>query len=349
MTPAAPTRSSRICGFREYCSVVGERYFPVDFTLRSGTDATFVSRFLSRPIGSLEFTQAMATSWVVGYRAPEHVDPRGPDRFLLNITLSGHVRHAQFGRRIDAPAGYMALVDSRSQYRSEQLTTTRALFVRLPGAPLRSAIGTPEDFCAIAMDARYGLNATLLDFLLGVWRQRDVLTPVEKAALASKAIELIAVACDVLRGVSRPPARLSSDQLFAKALQFIDEHLSDPHLDATAAAKAIGLSRGRLQAIARHKHTTIGRTILSRRLERCRRALADPGQARWPISQIAFNWGFSDAAHFSRAFNTHFGMSPRTYRKHAFASGEIPAPTPHTPQRSAQIGSRDCKTTCPVP
>jgi hypothetical protein len=67
----------------------------------------------------------------------------------------------------------------RTWYASVRATDNDALFVRLPGAPLRSAVGIPEDFCAIAMDARYGLNATLLDFLLGIWRQRDVLTPVE--------------------------------------------------------------------------------------------------------------------------------------------------------------------------
>jgi len=318
MLVSTQARSARICDFREYCNIVGETYFPLDFTLRNGTDATFVSRFLTRPIGSLEVTEAMATSWIVGYRGPEHLAPRGADRFVLNITLSGHVRHTQFGRRIDAPPGYMALIDSRSPYGSEQLTTTRALSVRLPGAPLRSAVGTLEDFCAIAIDARSGFNATLLDFLLAMWRQRDVLTPRQEETLSSKAIELLAIACDTLRDRLRRLARLSGDQLFEKALHFIDEHLTDPHLDATAVAKAACLSRGRLQALARDRRTTIGRTILLQRLERCRRSLADPRQARRSISGIGFDWGFNDAAHFSRAFNTQFGMSPRAYRKQAF-------------------------------
>jgi AraC-like DNA-binding protein len=319
MTSVTQASSSRICGFREYCTIVGETYFPVDFSLRSGTDATFVSRFLTHTFGALEFTEAKATSWVVGHRGPEHIDPHGPDRFLLNITLSGHVRHAQFGRRIDTPAGHMALIDSRSQYRSEQLTATHALFLRLPGAPLRSAVGTLEDFCAVPIDARYGFNATLLDFLQAMWRQKDALTAAEKAALSSKAIELLAISCNTLRGHARRLKRLTSDELFAKALHFIAEHLSDPHLDATAAAKASGLSRGRLQAIARAKSTTIGRTILLQRLERCRQTLSDPQQAKLPISQIAFDWGFSDAAHFSRAFKSQYGMSPRSYRKRALA------------------------------
>jgi AraC family transcriptional activator of pobA len=33
-----------------------------------------------------------------------------------------------------------------------------------------------------------------------------------------------------------------------------------------------------------------------------------------PISQIAFQLGFSDPAYFSRFFATHAGTSPKTYR-----------------------------------
>jgi AraC-like DNA-binding protein len=53
-------------------------------------------------------------------------------------------------------------------------------------------------------------------------------------------------------------------------------------------------------------------TILARRLDRCRDALA--GSPRRSISEIAFAWGFNDAAHFSRVFKARFGGSPRDLR-----------------------------------
>ncbi len=54
--------------------------------------------------------------------------------------------------------------------------------------------------------------------------------------------------------------------------------------------------------------------IRVRRLERCRIELCDPRRAERNITEIAFCWGFSDSAHFSRSFKRQFGVSPRMFR-----------------------------------
>lgn len=52
------------------------------------------------------------------------------------------------------------------------------------------------------------------------------------------------------------------------------------------------------------------------------RALADAASAGRSITEIAYAAGFSDAAHFSRAFQQRFGTTPRAYRKrHSLAAG----------------------------
>ena len=42
--------------------------------------------------------------------------------------------------------------------------------------------------------------------------------------------------------------------------------------------------------------------IWAQRLDGARRDLCDPVLLRRSISEIAFDWGYNDAAHFSRAF-----------------------------------------------
>ncbi|MEZ5653153.1 MAG: helix-turn-helix domain-containing protein [Burkholderiaceae bacterium] len=59
---------------------------------------------------------------------------------------------------------------------------------------------------------------------------------------------------------------------------------------------------------------TLADTIRNARLDACRRALADPTQALRSISEIAFAFGFNDAAHFSRSFRARFDCSPREFR-----------------------------------
>ena len=49
------------------------------------------------------------------------------------------------------------------------------------------------------------------------------------------------------------------------------------------------------------------------RLDGCRGDLAR--QSDRTISEIAFAWGFSSSAHFSRAFRKRFGVTPTAFRR----------------------------------
>jgi AraC-like DNA-binding protein len=62
------------------------------------------------------------------------------------------------------------------------------------------------------------------------------------------------------------------------------------------------------------------RLLFSRRIAKCQEALADPSQTHRQVSDIAYSWGFADVSHFGRLFKNATGMTPRTYRKHAFDS-----------------------------
>ncbi|HEV8315310.1 MAG TPA: helix-turn-helix domain-containing protein, partial [Burkholderiaceae bacterium] len=65
--------------------------------------------------------------------------------------------------------------------------------------------------------------------------------------------------------------------------------------------------------------------IWLQRLDACERALAGAGSAGRTITEIAYAAGFSDAAHFSRAFQQRFGMTPRAYRRrHGLAAQMLP-------------------------
>jgi AraC-like DNA-binding protein len=62
---------------------------------------------------------------------------------------------------------------------------------------------------------------------------------------------------------------------------------------------------------------TVAGWIRSRRLEGCRRDLADPSLDARPVAAVAARWGFSSAAEFSRAFRAAHGMPPAEYRRFA--------------------------------
>ena len=95
---------------------------------------------------------------------------------------------------------------------------------------------------------------------------------------------------------------------------------------AGAIVAALAVDIGQLVAAARRRPG--GRRVAgcrNKRLDRCRRDLADPRLATESILTIASGWGFANAAHFSRSFSRAFGESPRNFRAAACRAIE-PAP-----------------------
>jgi AraC-like DNA-binding protein len=111
--------------------------------------------------------------------------------------------------------------------------------------------------------------------------------------------------------------------LLASVQTFIDRSLADPHLSPSAIAGAHHISLRWLYKLFEEQGTTVSRWIRERRLERCRRDLLNPALSDLPASAIAYRSGFTDAAHFSRAFRKTYGHPPGTYRR---LRRERPAP-----------------------
>lgn len=86
-------------------------------------------------------------------------------------------------------------------------------------------------------------------------------------------------------------------------------------------AAAHHTSLGYLHRLFRERGTTVSAWIQSRRLERCRRDLADPAMHDTPIRTIALRRGFAHAGRFSRAFHRTYDMTPTQYRGIALGSG----------------------------
>jgi AraC-like DNA-binding protein len=79
-----------------------------------------------------------------------------------------------------------------------------------------------------------------------------------------------------------------------------------------------------LQRVFQEQGVSVSGWIRSRRLDRCRRDLADPGLAQQPIWQIAARHGFPNASHFSRLFRTVHGESPGDWRAARCAGRQRP-------------------------
>jgi AraC-like DNA-binding protein len=157
-----------------------------------------------------------------------------------------------------------------------------------------------------------GLGLTLFRLATCLYQEAQVLTPEEGISAIEAYLEILG-AC-----VGHPKRRLEepshSVELLARVEQFIETHLSETTLGPTEIANAVGISVRHLHRLFLQEKSTVAEHIRERRLEHCRMELCDPRFLDRNITEIAFFWGFSDSAHFSRCFKRRFGVSPSLFR-----------------------------------
>jgi len=101
----------------------------------------------------------------------------------------------------------------------------------------------------------------------------------------------------------------------ARVRNFIDLHLSDPELTPRRIAAECRISLRRLHRIFAGTSWSVCSWLRHSRLERCRQDLLDPALRHLNLTQIAFRWGFNDAAHFSRSYREAYDETPTDTRR----------------------------------
>ena len=97
--------------------------------------------------------------------------------------------------------------------------------------------------------------------------------------------------------------------------RYVRTHLHDPALSPATIAKAYAMSVRALHALFEDADESVAGLVRSERLMRCLEDLQRPNAGS--VTDIAFRWGFCDAAHFSRVFKREFGATPSEIRRAA--------------------------------
>ncbi len=101
--------------------------------------------------------------------------------------------------------------------------------------------------------------------------------------------------------------------ILTPALNYIDENFCNPDINNTMLAKCSNISEVYLRVLFLEKYaTTPKQYILSMRIQRAKQLLIETQN---PISDIAFQCGFSSVYHFCYTFKSRTGVTPTEYRK----------------------------------
>lgn len=226
-------------------------------------------------------------------------------------------RHEQFGHQHTVAPGRLMLVDLTAPFAFSWATAgaSRALQVPL------DALGLPME---VVRGAAPHVDAGPLAGLVRRYVV-DLFDAAERLAAGEQAAAVGAASIDLVRALlaSTQGDRLARDvhheTLLAQVHEYVRQRLRDPDLGADEIAAAHNISRRRLFAL--FAGGSLEQTIIAKRLEGAHDELGRPASRQKAIASVAHEWGFRDAAHFSRRFKDAFGMTPRERRAAASTTG----------------------------
>ena len=103
----------------------------------------------------------------------------------------------------------------------------------------------------------------------------------------------------------------NDEALMERIMRSINAHMSDPDYNIDALSVDVGISRAQLhRKMKEMTGISSGKFLRNLRMEQAARLLRE-GLVN--VSQVADHVGYSDLAHFSTAFRSHFGQSPSEY------------------------------------
>jgi AraC family transcriptional activator of tynA and feaB len=235
-------------------------------------------------------------------------------RLLATLQMEGTAYLSQDGREIRMGPGDLCVIDPAYPF---QIETTEMLThsVYLEREAVRAVLPEIDVLTARVINGRSGAGAIFTAMVNEMFKLAPTLDEDTANSIAEALPYALATAFTGLRH-ERLPLQPKLKLLHRQRIRrFVRERLRDHKLDASSIAKGVSLSARYVHELFAEETESLMKWVWSERLARCRQDLAAPSLVARSISEIAYSWGFSDMAHFSRAFRQRFGMTPREWRK----------------------------------
>jgi AraC-like DNA-binding protein len=303
--------------FEAFNHKVSERLPPVQ--LSTDDVAAFRARLRSASLGVVQLNELWASSPFVARRTRKHIASTDAEYLKVSVQLSGVSVVSQGGQNITLRPGDFILYDTARPYQISGAASIHMQMLMFARDSLRLSSSQLQWLTTRRISGREGLGSLVAQYLAGLARQLDTLGS-GSWHLADATLDLLAAAfAEQLADTGKTELGNGEEGLLLRVRTYIEHRLDNPDLDVASIAADHHVSVRRLQKLFADREQTVTGWIRGRRIEHCRRDLANPVLAEWTVSSIATHWGLSDPAHFSRLFKSTYGLSPREYRVKALA------------------------------
>jgi AraC-like DNA-binding protein len=301
--------------FDEWEHEICQTFVPLHARHPGANVTTFKGGVAARDLGTVTLAEVAASRAVVE-RTPRLIRMDDPEFYKFGLQISGSCIIEQSGREAALKPGDFAIYDTSRPYRISFGDEFRMLVAMFPRSVVQLPSAQMAGLTAVRLAGDQGLASLLAPLMRGLAADSVAGGGAIAVHLGDAVVDLVTAAFAQQLTVALPEESGARHRaLVAQVYRFIDENLANPDLSSVLIAAAHFVSVRQLQKAFGAEGESVTAVIRQRRLERCRRDLADPGLVERPIAALGARWGFLDAAHFSRLFRSTFGVSPREYRQ----------------------------------
>ncbi|NMO04844.1 helix-turn-helix domain-containing protein [Gordonia sp. TBRC 11910] len=302
----------RSADFDEWRDAISDAFVPLDAVPWDSRGAIFRGGLSSVTLGDLQLSEVMGQRTRVS-RSASTIKRADPGVIKVALQLAGHSAVRQRDRSAQLGPGDISIYDTSERYELALADEFDMLVAVVPRTSLRVSEHELHEGTARTVPTSNGIGALLLPLLHSLSLQSagepdGISSPLVTDAVA----DLISAA---LRAGAPDDALGAGETILLSAQSYIEGHLGDICLSPKSIAAHHHVSVRYLQKLFAQENLTVAGYIRTRRLERCRRDLADPLQSHRSVGAICAANGIVEASHFSRLFKEMYGMSPRTFRE----------------------------------
>ncbi|MCA0380011.1 MAG: helix-turn-helix domain-containing protein [Actinobacteria bacterium] len=301
------THADSLDSFR---AAVNSSFVPLQ--VDSDADGPFRATLSAAGADGVVFTEVNAKPQLV-QRTAQTIEDGGSGFYKVSLLLSGTGILIQDGREIVMQPGDLSFYDTSRPYSLLFNEQFRNLIMMFPKDRLEFPTALTDALTAVSLCEQHDLAKAIAPFIAETSPQLAQLPSVARTKLAHTSLELINTMLSAILDVEQSP-RTPHEALLQKIYGHIAANLGSAELSPGTIAAAHYISVRHLHALFAEHDTTVSTVIKQRRLEHARANLTDPALRGHTVAAIATRWGFVDAAHFSRVFKQHYGISPSELR-----------------------------------
>ena len=286
--------------------------------LERASQDRFSAEVQGRMIGGLfAFRWASTGGWV--HRTNAEIARSPASFYLAHIQLGGHMSVSTGRDREAVLPGDISFIDALRAFEFGGRTPSHCLAVLVPKEAIDARLARPDAVHGTVVRGARPVARILTRYVLSWYQSADDLTPAASAMVAAHTVEFFAEAIGEQSAAVPASTAARRDALFMQACRVIDLECGSAKLVPDRIAQLLGISRRLLHRIFAERGETVMRRVFARRVGYAANLLAAPDARHRSITEIAFACGFSDSAHFTRAFAARMQMPPSEWRKRSLS------------------------------